>query len=170
MLREEWRAFWRGMHCDLIIVPVLVNNTTFADAIIDTGCLCYALCDPRFAQRNNLERIKITPIQLEAFNGEKAPRPIREVAEIDLEGHKERMWFYVTPLGGHDMYLGMPWIRRQRVAIEAGGKRIRIGPRSISATVCSKEAFKRDTVQVSVARLVSAASWRSVKNQKGGGT
>jgi hypothetical protein len=56
------------------------------------------------------------------------------------------MWFYVTPLGGHNIYLGMPWIRQQQVAIEAGGEQIYISPCFISATACSKEAFKRDTV------------------------
>ena len=65
---------------------------------------------------------------MEAFDGEKATRPIQEVAvtDLDLEGHTEQMWFYITPLGGYNMYLGMPWIRKRRVGINRGGEQIQI--------------------------------------------
>ena len=77
------------MHCDPIIVSALVNHQSFARTMIDTGCQCYGLCDPIFAAKQNLERIGIKPFYMEAFDGEKATRPIREVAvaEIDLEGY-----------------------------------------------------------------------------------
>ena len=47
---------------------------------------------------------------MEAFDGEKAARPIREVAvaDLDFKGYQERVWMYVTPLGGYDIYLGIP--------------------------------------------------------------
>jgi hypothetical protein len=35
-------------------VSVLVNNTAFAETLIDTGCLSYRLCDPKFASKNRL--------------------------------------------------------------------------------------------------------------------
>ena len=146
--------------------------------MVDTGCLCYGLCDPTYATRANLKRIEIKPFYMEAFDGEKARRPIREVAvtDLDLEGFTDRVWFYITPLGGYDMYLGMPWIRKRRVKIDKGGERIRIGGESPSgdwlpsATVRSEEAFSKETSQFAPARLISAAAWVSVKNRRGGGT
>ncbi len=87
-LQAEWRAFRKDMHCEPIVISTLVNNTSFARTMVDTGCLCYGLCDPTYATRVNLKRIKIKPFYMEAFDGEKARRPIREVAvaDLDLEG------------------------------------------------------------------------------------
>ncbi len=47
---------------------------------------------------------------MEVFNSEKARRPILEVAvtDINLEGYKEQIWFYITLLGGYNMFLGIP--------------------------------------------------------------
>jgi len=33
-------------------VSALVNNMAFAETLIDTGCLSYGLCDPKFASKN----------------------------------------------------------------------------------------------------------------------
>ena len=57
--------------------------------MVDTGCLTYGLCDPIYASKQNLKRIKIKPFYMEAFDGEKAVRPIQEVVvtNIDLEGY-----------------------------------------------------------------------------------
>ncbi len=62
-----------------------------------------------YASKRKLERVIIKPFFIEAFDGELAARPIREVVavDIDLEGYKERIWFYITPLGGYDLYLGI---------------------------------------------------------------
>src|SRR6202034_2672420 len=106
---------------------------SFAKTMVDTGFVSYGLCDPVYATRQNLERIQIKPFWMEAFDGEKAKRPIQEVAvaDVDLEGYQERMWFYVTPLGGYDLFLGMPWVKKRNVEIDQGGSRLRIraGPK-----------------------------------------
>ncbi len=167
------------MHCDPIVLSALVNQNSFARTMVDTGCLCYGLCDPVYATKQNLERIKIRPLQLEAFDGEKARRPILEVAvaDIDLEGYKERMWFYITPLGGYDMFLGMPWIKKRNVEIDQGGNRLRIrlGPRigpgidgRPEVVVRSQKTAFSESKRIDPARLISAAAWMSVKNRKGG--
>jgi hypothetical protein len=72
----------------------------------------------------NLERIPIRPFYIEAFDGEETARPIQEVAivEIDIEGFTDRIWYYVTSLGGYDMYLGLPWLRKRNVRIDWGGE------------------------------------------------
>ena len=77
------------MHCDPIIVSALVNYNSFARTIVDTGYLTYRLCNPMYTLKQNLERIKIKPFYMEAFDGEKAARPIQEVVvtNIDLEGY-----------------------------------------------------------------------------------
>ena len=160
------------MHCDPIVLSTLVNETSFAKTMVDTGCLCYGLCDPAYARSADLKRIEIKPFYMETFDGEKAKRPIREVvmADLDFEGHTERSWFYVTPLGGYDMYLGMPWLRKRGVQIDTKGSRLRIGCGPAAVTVRSERSFTADTSKISWARLVSAASWTMTRNRKGGKT
>ena len=53
-LRREWTVFQKDMHCEPILISTLVNNTFFARIMVDTGCLCYGLCDPVYAQKKNL--------------------------------------------------------------------------------------------------------------------
>ncbi len=98
------------MYCDPIVLSALVNQNSFVRIIVDTSYLCYRLCDPIYATKQNLEHIKIRPLQLEVFDSKKAKRPILEVAvtDINLEGYKEQIWFYITLLRGYDMFLGMP--------------------------------------------------------------
>ena len=74
-------------------MSALVNHNSFTRTIVDTGCLSYGLCDPVYASKQNLERIRVKPFYIEAFDGEKAARPVEEVAfiEINLKGYQERM-------------------------------------------------------------------------------
>jgi hypothetical protein len=167
---REWREFEKDMYCEPIVIPTLVNGISSALAMVDTGCQCYGLCDPSFARKANLKRIGIRPFHMEAFDGEKATRPVREVvmADLDFEGHVERVWLYISPLGGHDIYLGMPWIRKRRVEIEKGGSRLRIGRGPGSIIIRSERAFREETARVSAVRLVSAAAW-SITRRRGKG-
>lgn len=167
MAIREWREFEKDMHCEPIVIPTLVNGTSSALAMVDTGCQCYGLCDPSFARKANLKRVAISPFYMEAFDGEKAARPVHEVvmADLDFEGHIERVWLYVSPLGGHDMYLGMPWIRKRKVRIEKGGDRLRIGYGSDSIVIRNKKTFQKETAKVSAARLVSAAAWNMTRRR-----
>jgi transposase InsO family protein len=158
------------MHCKPIILNPLINGTAYAKSMVDSGCSCYGLCDPAFATKTNLERIEIRPFYMEAFDGAKAKEPIREVvvADVDLEGYTERIWMYVTPLGGYDMYLGMPWIKKRNVRIDQRGSRIRIGPRDDTLVVRTAATFQQDTAHLTTGRLVSAAAWTMIRRREGG--
>jgi hypothetical protein len=138
--------------------------------------LYYRLCDPTYTTKANLTRIEVKPFYIEGFDREKATRPVREVAvaDLDLEGFTDRVWFYITPLGGYDMYLGMPWIKKRRISMSPGGNRIRFGGDSEgnrSIVVRSASTFTDETAQIPRARMVSAAAWVIAKNRKrnGGG-
>ena len=64
------------MYYKLIVVSTLVNNTSFTRTIVNTSCLYYRLCNPMYTVWANLKYIKIKPFYIEAFNKEKATRPI----------------------------------------------------------------------------------------------
>jgi predicted aspartyl protease len=79
----------------------------------DTGCLSYGLVDSRFAQKHNLQRIRIKPCTMTGYN-ETNEEVVSEVAVIqgDIDGHiEERMFLYVVPrLALYNIILGLPWM------------------------------------------------------------
>jgi predicted aspartyl protease len=98
------------MDCDPFIVSALIDDTCFAETLVDTGCLSYGLCDPRFAQKNKLTRLRIDPRTISGVDG-RVITEINEVAvvRLDLDGYRERRVFlYVAPTGHYDMILGLP--------------------------------------------------------------
>ena len=77
------------MYYNPIVVSTLVNYNSFTQTIVDIGYLTYRLYNLIYTLKQNLERIKIKPFYIKAFDGEKAARPIQEVVaiNIDLEGY-----------------------------------------------------------------------------------
>lgn len=68
-MRNEWNRFEESMNGKPFAVNAYVNDITFANTLIDTGCLSYGLCDSRFAQKNNLARLKMNPREVVEFDG-----------------------------------------------------------------------------------------------------
>ena len=75
------------------VVSALINDTIFANTLIDTGCLSYGLCDSYFAQRNNLKRLKIRPREVVGFDGKVASF----VSEVAV-----RNWEVLTAISSKD--------------------------------------------------------------------
>lgn len=170
-LKEAWNRFEKSMDGEPFVVSALVNDISFANALIDTGCLSYGLCDSRFAQKNNLKRIRITPREVSGFDG-KVSSSVDEVAVIslDLDGHREsRVFCYVLPIGHYDMILGMPWITAQDARINGPRSEMEIG---VTGTIVrSKEAFFGIHASAHQLVEVSATSiqhWRRRQRKKQG--
>jgi hypothetical protein len=66
------------------VVSALINSHSFAETLIDTGCLSNGLCDPRFARRNGLTRLKIALRQVTGVDG-KLTDVTDEVVAVDLD-------------------------------------------------------------------------------------
>ncbi|KAI0993514.1 hypothetical protein K3495_g14670, partial [Podosphaera aphanis] len=137
------------------VVSALINNTTFANAIIGTGCLSYGLCDSSFAQKNNLKRLKIRPREVIGFDG-KVASSVRDVAVVnmDLDGHRQsKIFLYAAPTGYYDVILGMPWIISEDARIN--GPRSEMLMKFTGIIVRSKDSFlatydrSRGPVQIS---------------------
>ena len=96
------------MFCEPFAIPGFVNSIAQANIIVDSGCLSYTLCDSRFARQNSLERITVSPLGLEGFDGSKY-RVATKVAilDLDLNRYTERIFAYIIPLSGHDIFLGL---------------------------------------------------------------
>ena len=109
-MSAAWRAFKPEMECEPFIISALVNDESFAESLIDSGCLSYGLCSDRYAQKHNLTRVKIKPREVVRFEGGK-PSVIDEVAVVtlDLDGHRqERVFLYIAKVAYYDIILGLP--------------------------------------------------------------
>ena len=96
------------MFCEPFAIPGFVNSIAQANIIVDSGYLSYTLYNSRFTRQNSLERIIVSSLRLEGFDRSKY-RVVTEVAilDLDLNGHTERIFAYITPLSGHDIFLGL---------------------------------------------------------------
>jgi hypothetical protein len=92
------------------IISALINGCSFAETLIDTGCLFHGLYDPRFIRKNKLTRLKIILRQVTGIDGKLTAVTDEVIAvNLDLDGYrKEKVFLYVSPIGHYDMILGMP--------------------------------------------------------------
>jgi hypothetical protein len=164
-LREAWEEFESSMDGEPFIVSALIDGCSFAETLIDTGCLSHGLCDPRFARKNKLTRLKITPRQVTGVDGKLTAITDEVVAvNLDLDGHREeKVFLYVSPIGHYDMILGMPWVRAQDVRIN--GPRSEMKIMTIGIVVRSKEAFCELEESIGQAVNVSAASFQFLRTR-----
>ena len=91
------------------IVSVIVNKEYSITALVDSGCSSYGLINSRFASRQSLQRLRISPRPIIGFN-DLVNSQIYEVAkmEIDLNRYKDEAFFYVVPsLASYDIILGL---------------------------------------------------------------
>ena len=87
-LREAWESFESSMDGEPFVVSALIDGYAFAETMIDTGCLSNGLCDPRFARRHGLTRLKITPRQVTGIDGKLTNKTDKVIAiKLDLEGY-----------------------------------------------------------------------------------
>ena len=142
-----------------------MNKECSASALVDSGCSSYGLIDSRFAFRQKLQRIPITPRPIVGFR-DSVNSQITEVAkmEIDLDGHKENAFFYVVPGLSYDVILGLPWMRINDVRLSPKRACLHIGPFNLRVPNTLREQRTADHGLVSAAAFSLLAHRR--KKQK----
>src|SRR5262249_27969445 len=90
------------------LVDIRLNGTLFSKAFIDNGCLCYAAISEDLRYKLNLPRIAIPPRVLSGIAGATRQK-IRWITytDIDISGHRQRMYFYVIPNPSYPVILGL---------------------------------------------------------------
>jgi hypothetical protein len=167
-IQEEWKEFKKDMFCEPFAILGFVDGMAQANIMVDSGCLSYTLCDSRFARKNNLQRISVSPLGLEGFNGLKNSIATEvAVLDIDLDGYSERIFAYITPLSGHDIFLGLPWVYKRDVTLQGDRKRLqRLQIGTDGPIIRSQGAQELDLAQVNVPSLISAVSFTRVTKGK----
>jgi hypothetical protein len=121
-----------------VTISVLVNDLKFANTMIDCGCLIFALCSPRFAKAAQLERLQIEPRELKGAN-DQVIHVVKEVVRlpIDVDGHQEEVCAYVMELGEFDLFLGNPWLQKNKVLLKTSTRGSSLKIRSSGTVVRS---------------------------------
>ena len=160
--RSEWNQFQlEHMRTPPLTVDVIVDDIYNATALIDSGCLCYALVNKRFADRNHLERFSVPPRKIQGIDGQASQ--ITEVVRwtFRMHGHKESAYAYVVDMPGEDVVLGKGWLDHRRVTINLAKKTLYI--HSAGVRVRTEEGRKKP----SGLQQVSAAAFAALARRKG---
>ena len=106
----EWNKFKKEhMLAPPITVHVLVNQTTYTSALIDSGCLSYALITRSLVRRAKLERIPIPRKPIVGVNDQVSW--VDEVAKFtfNINSYNETRFVYVILNDAkEDIILGRP--------------------------------------------------------------
>jgi transposase InsO family protein len=102
------------------VIPLSDQNIA-SSALIDCGATGFAFIDESFARHHNFPLFKLQePRGLEVIDGRPIETgPITHLAELNLQisGHHERIFAFVTKLGHYPLVLGIPWLRHHDVAV-----------------------------------------------------
>jgi hypothetical protein len=160
---SEWKKFQeKHMNPPPLTIHTIVNGAYNASALLDSGCLCYALVSKEFAIRSRLERFAVPPRMIEGING--VLSEIREVVrfEFDLHGHRERAYAYVIDNDmDEEVVLGRGWMNHRDVTMSPAKKSIYIHSKGIRIRSQEGQAYPNSIKQVSA--TVFAALMRRSK-------
>jgi Reverse transcriptase (RNA-dependent DNA polymerase)/Aspartyl protease len=133
-------------------------NDQRVTALVDSGCDCYSVVDESLVQRLHIPLVDTRQKLLNSFAEGTGNLATKGVAVMDLElgGHIERIYAYVVPGLGEDIYLGKPWFEANRVVYDAAQQRISHGRAGIGLRLTGQEE-PLSISRIRAARLVSAA-------------
>jgi hypothetical protein len=144
------------MNTKPLTAHLIVNTVNNATALIDSGCLCYALVSRKFARRSRLERFSVAPRLIEGIDGKLSK--INEVSrfEFDMHGHREVAYAYVINHMDEDVVLGKGWMDHLDVTIAPAKRSLFIHSKGIRVR-CDEGVVNRNAPQ-----QVNAATFASL--------
>ncbi|KAI0995427.1 hypothetical protein K3495_g12753 [Podosphaera aphanis] len=109
-------------------IDVMLNSSKFIRAFIDSGCLCYSAFSAALVRKLNLPRIPIPERSLKLAEEGKINKSLSYItwANVDIDGHKERIFGYVIEKLAFPLILGDPWMQYNNVVYRAGPRTLHI--------------------------------------------
>ena len=119
---DSWRQFEQEYMDDKpFLVSALVNGISTSQALVDTGCLVYAVVSDHFVRRHQLPRVQVKPRHLQSVDKvlENAISYITYF-DIDIGGHQQRQVYayIVRKIEGYEMILGKAWLRKEQALLD----------------------------------------------------
>jgi hypothetical protein len=137
------------------LVDIRMNTMDYTEALIDSGCLCYASIDDKLCSKLKLPRIPITPHRLEGVTGT-TPSKINWIshANVDIAGHRQKLYFYVVPDQAHPLILGLPWMEEEHVTLSPAKRRLHIGTSGVRVWSKRHQPETKGTTEAKNAKLI----------------
>jgi hypothetical protein len=147
----------RKMDDTPFLIDTQLNSSHFTQAFVDSGCLCYSAFDAALVRQMKLPRIPIEERSLTLAKKDKNSQTIRHItyADVDIDGHKERIFGYVISHLAYPVILGDPWMRHNDAVYCAGPRTLRIGSRKHGIVV--HESGWMDRLKPKDAHVVSGS-------------
>lgn len=122
-----WDAFKQRMSSESALVQVRIDkNNTPVNALIDSGCDCYAAISESLTRRLRLPLVDARKHPLRGYSEYTQATEACGVAAFTLEtaGFSERIYAYVIPGLDEDLFLGKPWCEQNDVVYYAQERRL----------------------------------------------
>jgi hypothetical protein len=109
-------------------INTLINLAKFIKAFINNNCLCYAVFNEFMIRALKLSRIFILYrfLKLAKENMEERKISFITYADVDIDGHKKRIFGYVIKKLAFSLILGDPWLKYNNVTYKARKRQLRI--------------------------------------------
>ena len=146
------------MNSKPVLINARINKGYHTRALADSGCDCYAVIDKALVKRLRIPLVDSRPRQIGGFSGEtkEVTSPGVAVLVVEVGGFAERIFAYVVPQLGQDLFLGRPWMEKNRVVYDAGGQQLYHGIADVPIRLSGQEEPKGIRM-IRAARLVPAA-------------
>lgn len=159
----ESEEIFRDSHMVISCILRRAQSRIKALILVDSGASAYSFIDKNFAQIHDLPLISIrAPRVLRGFDGQVARSgSITHVAQVnmDLNGHVETLFMYVTELPHYPMVLGHPWLRRHGAIAHYSNNTL-----SLSSSYCLKHCCPTPVTVHAVTEEEETLSKRSEKS------
>lgn len=155
---QGWAKFRPQMNSDPVLIEARINRGNHVRALVDTGCDCYAVIDEAAVKRLRIPLVDRKPRRLGGFSEATKDVMSPGVAVFIMEtgGYDERIFAYVVPQLGQDLFLGRPWMRKNKVVYDAAERRVYHGVADIIIRLSGQEE-PEGVKAIRAARVVPAA-------------
>jgi len=100
-----------------LTAPITLTDTIKTTAMVDLGAMGNFI-HPRFVEQHALVTKSRNPLTVNDVNGQLLSRVDRQVEiRMAIGNHSETLTFDVTPLGGHNIVLGLLWLQQHNPQI-----------------------------------------------------
>lgn len=129
------------MNSSPVLIEARINRGNSVRALVDTGCDCYAVIDEAVVKRLRIPFVDRKPRRIGGFS--EATKDVRSpgiaVFIMETGGYDERIFAYVVPRLGQDVFLGRPWMKKNGVVYNAAEQQVYHGIGDITIRLLGQE-------------------------------
>ena len=141
-----------------VLVNARLNRGNPIRVLVDTGCDCYAVIDEAIVRKFRIPLVDSKPRKIGGFSelSESVTSPGVVAVVVETAGFDERVFAYIVPSLGQDMFLGRPWLEKNQVVYDAARRKMYHGKGDVTIRLAG-QGEPAEVRAIRSARLVSAA-------------